>query len=273
MNHLAGHLRLRAARRDHGRTVLAAQDFRAPFHLSKPYWDADAGVLLAQVVNPTAGILAGDELDSSIAVEAGAALLVTTPSASRVFQMNGGRAASRQAFEVAADGWLEVLPEPLVPHRGSWFHQATVIDVADGGRLLYVDQLMPGRLGHGEAWHWERLQLDLTVRVAGQLALRERWDFSGPELAELATFSGSGPTACFANLVLVAPAEDYATWRPALEALHAIDVHLGVSALRLGGWTIKVVAKDPISLRATLRELRSRLLPAFPRLACDPRKL
>lgn len=273
MNRLAGHLRLRAARRDHGRTVLAAQDFRAPFHLSKPYWDADASVLLAQVVNPTAGILAGDELDSRIVVDGGAALLVTTPSASRVFQMKGGQAASRQSFEVAADGWLEVLPEPLVPHRGSRFHQTTEIDVAAGGRLLFVDQLMPGRLAHGEAWHWDRLQLDLSVRVGGDLALRERWDFSGPELAELAAFSGSGPTACFANVLLISSDDGAGSWRPSVEALHGDGVKLGVSALRRGGWSLKVVATDPVHLRATLRELRRQLVPSFPRLACDPRKL
>ena len=54
-----GHLSLLAAVRNHGRTVLARQSFRAPFHLSKPYWDADSRALLVQVVNPTAGILAG----------------------------------------------------------------------------------------------------------------------------------------------------------------------------------------------------------------------
>src|SRR5438105_15757029 len=96
MSRFSGHLRLRAAARADGRTVLAAQSFRAPYHLSKPYWDADARTLLVQVVNPTAGILEGDFLESDIAVEKGAALLATTPSASRVFKMIGGSAECRQ---------------------------------------------------------------------------------------------------------------------------------------------------------------------------------
>ena len=87
MPEFSGHLSLRAATRTHGRTILAAQSFRAPYHLSKPYWDPDTLTLLAQVVNPTAGILSGDQLASDISVDAGAALLVTTPSASRVFKM------------------------------------------------------------------------------------------------------------------------------------------------------------------------------------------
>ena len=95
MAEFSGHLALRAIAREDGRTILATQSFRAPFHLSKPYWDEDAKTLLVQVVNPTAGILSGDRLESTIVVDSGAALLVTTPSASRVFQMNGGTLAER----------------------------------------------------------------------------------------------------------------------------------------------------------------------------------
>ena len=59
MSVLEGRLGLRVVRAADGRTVVAEQFFQAPFHLSKPHWDPDAGVLHVQVVNPTAGILAG----------------------------------------------------------------------------------------------------------------------------------------------------------------------------------------------------------------------
>ncbi|HWL14763.1 MAG TPA: urease accessory protein UreD, partial [Opitutus sp.] len=167
MAEFSGHLRFRAAQREHGRTVLAEQSFRAPFHLSKPYWDVDTRVLLVQVVNPTAGILAGDRLESEIVVETGAALCVTTPSASRVFMMRNGEAEARQRFVVARGGWLEVLPEPLVPHRGSRYRQATAIEIEEGGGLFFVDQLLPGRVAHGETWSWDRLRLELDVRCGG----------------------------------------------------------------------------------------------------------
>lgn len=272
----SGHLSLRAARRSSGRTVLGAQSFRAPFHLSKPYWDDDTATLIVQVVNPTAGILAGDRLESEIAVDEGAALLVTTPSASRVFKMKDGAAVSRQHFSVGNGGWLEVLPEPLVPHRGSRFHQVTSIDVAPEGRLFFVDQLMPGRIGHGETWQWQRLCLDLSVRIGGALALRERWDQGGEDLRALAEFGGAGAKACFANAVLIAPAvtpDVAASFVAELSRLHGGGRWVGVSTLRCGGWSLKLIARDPLELRRTLREARRILAQAFPRLACDPRKL
>lgn len=274
MSGFGGHLHLRAAVRAPGRTAIAAQSFRAPFHVSKPYWDPESRVLLTQVVNPTAGILEGDTLESEVRVEAAAALLVTTPSASRVFRMRTGEATCRQQFSVVGDGWLEVMPEPLVPHRGSRYRQSTTIEVSAGGGLYFVDQLMPGRLGHGDAWQWDHLALDLTVRCAGELILRERLDQTGPELRTLAALHGAGDQACFANAVLMAPtAAGDAPWVRELVALHGDGLWLGVSALRRGGWSVRVVARDPVRMREALRTVRTRLAVQFPRLACDPRKL
>jgi urease accessory protein len=274
MSVFSGHLSLRAAARADGRTVLAAQSFRAPYHLSKPYWDADAGVLLVQVVNPTAGILAGDRMDSDVAVAKGAALLVTTPSASRVFRMKSGSAECRQTFAVAPGGWLEVLPEPLVPHRGCSYRQTTRIDVTAGGAVFYADLLVSGRVAHGEAWGWDRLVLENEVTVDGVLALRERFDQTGPGLKALAALAGSGPAACFGNAVLIADqAGPDESWRPKLAALHGDGLWLGLSRLRTAGWSIKLVAPSTARLKVALREIRRILAPAFPRLGCDPRKL
>ena len=274
MAEFSGHLALRAGTREDGRTFLSSQSFRAPYHLSKPYWDHDARTLLVQVVNPTAGILSGDQLTSEIAVDAGAALLVTTPSASRVFQMRSGTARCEQHFSVAGGGWLEVLPEPLVPHRGSHYAQRTCIAVERGGELFYADLLMPGRVAHGESWVWDRLTLQIEVRLCGELVLRERFDQSGPALKQLAALAGSGEAACFGNAVLIA-AEDSRDpeWRAAVNALQGDGLWIGVSALRKGGWSVKFVAADGIRLRGALRAIREILAVRFPRLACNPRKL
>lgn len=275
-----GHLALRAAARpDDGVTSLAAQSFRAPFHLSKPYWDADTRTLLVQVVNPTAGILSGDRLESAVTVEAGAAVLLTTPSASRVFCMRAGApaATSLQQFAVAPAAWLEVLPEPLVPHRGSRFQQRTVLDVAPGGAAFYADLLLPGRIAHGETWAWDRLVLELEVRSGADLLLRERLDQSADHLQALATLAQAGDSASFGNAVFITPglaADSAPPWRDALHGLHTDGIWIGASPLRAGSaWSIKFVAPDPIRLRGTLAAIRRILAPFAPHLACDARKL
>ena len=272
-----GQLMLRAEVRDDGRTAIGAQAFRAPYHVSKPYWDADTRTLLVQVVNPTAGILSGDKLESAVEVAAGAAMLLTTPSASRVFKMREGEANGTQRFMVETGGWLEVLPEPLVPHRGSVFHQSTWLNVAEGGSAFYADLLMPGRVAHGEAWGWGRLVLELDVRRGDQRLLHERFDQTGVGLKALAALAGAGEGACFGNAVVIGPgldAESAPAWRDQLHALQADGVWIGASQLRLaGGWSIKFVAPDGVKLKQTLAEIRRTLVTVCPHLACDARKL
>lgn len=274
MTVLKGHLHLRAAMRPAGRTVLAEQAFAVPFHLSKPYWDPDHDVLIVQVANPTAGILAGDCLTSNIAVDDGARLSVTTPSASRVFQMDAGEASLEQRFAVASGGWLEVMPEPLVLHRGARFIQRTAVDVVTGGGLFFVDQLVPGRVGHGEIWAWDRLALDLSVRIDGDLVLRERVAQTGGELRALAAAMGFATMAAFANAVLVDPSCDpEPAWLPTVRALDTEGLWCGATALGAGVWSLRLIAADGVSLRRGVQSLRAALATTVTALRCDLRKL
>ncbi|HZP61705.1 MAG TPA: urease accessory protein UreD [Opitutaceae bacterium] len=268
---LAGHLHLEAARREDGRTVLARQSFRAPFHISKPYWDGR--VLQVQVVNSTAGILAGDRLELAVEVRAGAALRVTTPAATRAFMMRSGAAECRQSFAVAAGAWLEYSPEPLCPHRACDYAQTTRLALAADAEVFFADVLAPGRVGRGEAWAWRRLLLQLDVEVEGEPVLRERLDGSGADLAQLAAFYNSSK-AWFATVVIFSPqlTADDAAW-PALRALHGGDRWVGVTRLRRAGWIVRLIAPGGQALRDLLAEVRSALAKKLPGLGSDPRKL
>ena len=134
---------------------------------------------------------------------------------------------------------------------------------------------MPGRIGHGEAWPWESLCLETTVRLGGALILRERMDQSGASLRKLAEFGRSGPTACFGNGILLSPefTRTIPDWAERLSALQGENLKLGVSALRQGGWSLKFVASQPIALRDGLRDIRAILAGQFQRLSVDFRKL
>jgi urease accessory protein len=268
----AGHLDLEAAALPGGRTVVARQSFRAPFHLGKAYWDGR--VLQARVVNPTAGILAGDRLDLRIRVRGGAAFLVTTPAATRAFMMRGGSSAHcRQAFTVESGGWLEYAPEPLYPHRDSDYDQATRLEVAGGGEAYFVDALAPGRAGRGETWAWRRLRIDLDVVHAGEPVLVERLAEAGAEAARRAAFFGM-PEAWIATAVAISPRldADEAFWSRVRD-LHSAGRWVGATRLRKGGWIVRMIAPSGLSLRDGLTGLRSLLSEKLPGLCSDLRRL
>jgi len=271
---LSGHLTLRAAAGADGRTVLAHQSFCAPFHLGKAYWDGTA--LIVNVVNATAGILEGDTLNAEVGVEAGASVLLTSPAASRAFTTRGAGAldaSCRQDYTVAAGGWLEVMGEPLVPHRASRYRQATRLSVEPGGKLYFTEVLAPGRAAHDEGWEWEALQIDLSLRLGGELIYHERTRQSGEELAAMAALAGMGKP-WFATLLLVAEELDREEgWRRELHGLHRPGLRIGFSRLRPGAWIGRLIGDGPRALREALASIRERLQPLLPRLRADARKL
>jgi urease accessory protein len=267
----AGHLRVEAARRADGRTGLARQSVRAPFHLSKPYWDGS--VLQMRVINATAGVLAGDRLEFAARVDPGAALLVITPSATRAYMMGSGAAGCRQVLSVAAGGWLECAPEPLFPHRDTDYDQATRLDVEQGGGAYFVESLAPGRTGKGESWAWRRLRLTLEVSVGGALLLRERFDGSGAELGALSAFHGM-TEAWFANVVAVLPppAGDEGIG-PGVRSLERSGLRIGATRLRPGCWAVRVAAPGSQALRDALAALRAVFSSALPHLRSGLRQV
>lgn len=267
----SGHLRLEARLQSDGRTSLAKQSFRAPFHISKPYWDGR--VLQVRVINSTAGILSGDRLDLDVRTESGASLLVATPAATRAFVMRSGAAECSQRFAVEPGAWLEYSPEPLFPHRDTNYVQDTRIEVAEGGELCFADTLAPGRAGRGEIWAWKRLQIALEVSIGGEILLRERFDGAGPDLGRLASHHGM-PEAWFATVIVISPRLEAADplWAR-IRALHAKQRRVGVTRLRNSAWVVRIIATGSQSLRDTLAEIRAILGEKLASLQSDLRRI
>lgn len=266
-----GRLRLRAEMDDRGHTVLRHRVHEGAFHLSKSYWDGH--VLMVQWVNPTAGVFAGDVLESQVEAGRGAALLVTTPSATRIHtRQNGGLPAGlqHQSFHVAAGGWLEVQPEWLIPQRGSAFRQNTEIVVEEGGSLFYAELLAPGRMAHGEALLFDELDLRLRLLVGGRLRIQERLYSTPKRLWPLC--SGDGKPLFVGTVILCGPvAEALKAARDSLA--QQTECQIGISAISADTVTVRLTASASIPLRRALRALRASLAGVMPKLECEMRKL
>jgi urease accessory protein len=270
---LTGHLRLVCGLDARGQSSIRQQSFRAPIHLSKPH--TDAGTLVVNVVNPTAGLLAGDRIECSVKVEEAARLLLTTPSASRAHCMPSGRATVHQEFRVATSASFENWPELLIPQAGARYSQVTRIDVADGGELMFWELLAPGRVASGEAFRFVELDWSTTVHHAGRCALRERYRIV-PGEPSVDAWRDCYSEGYYASGILFLPgiSAESPLWR-AIHDLQTAGITLGVSALAGDGWTIRLLTQDSILLRKTLSEIRrlvygtvGRPIPSVRRAGC-----
>lgn len=258
---LSGHLDLTCAVRADGQTFIRAQSFAAPIHLSKPH--LDEGVLVVNVVNPTAGLLAGDRIQVRVAVESGARVLLTAPSASRAHRVIEGDARVQQEFRVAGGAWLESWPEMFIPQGGAQYRQRTVARVEAGGGLLLIEMIAPGRTAAGEVFAFTELDWETELFLGEEKIARERHTLT-PESATLAALRARFPEAYYASCLVVSPrlALDSACWQ-AIHDLHSDAAWVGVSALRRGGWAIRVVAEGSIALRKTIGAIRREIYAAL----------
>ena len=120
--------------------------------------------MTVHLVGGAAGPLRGDELRLDIEVGAGAALEMLSVAASLALPGRPGP-PSRLTITatVAAGGTLRWLPEPLIAAAGCDHIAVTRVEVAEGGSLLWRDDLVCGR--HGETSG--AVRADTTIRYAG----------------------------------------------------------------------------------------------------------
>jgi urease accessory protein len=258
---LIGHLDLVCAPDSRGVSVLRHQSFRAPMHVSKPHHDAKT--LVVNVVNPTAGLLEGDRVNCRVSVEAGARLLLTTPSASRAHRMNRGFAELRQELSVARGGFLEFWPELFIPQGGARYRQHTELKVEQGGELLFFESLAPGRVAAGESFAFHELHWETDLFFESVLTARERYRLS-PDDESTRLLRQVFPNGYYASAFIVTPRLDDAHpyWQR-LHDLHSREAWIGCGPLAGGGWVVKMIAKGSIELRRLLQQVRAELYTAL----------
>ena len=269
---LTGHLDLRCEIRPDGVPFISRQSFRAPIHLSKSH--VDQGQLVLSIVNPTAGFFDGDRLDSNIHVATGAKLVLSTPSASRVYRTRSGAAAvSCQHFRVEENASLEWIPEPFIPHAGARYEQRTRIDLHPAASLLFFDWIAPGRVAMGEIFAWQELRWELDLLLGEKLIARERYDLR-PGDDSLEALRAKFPAAHY--LSVYAAGAMAANWpADALDALGSEDVYLGHGPLPGGVHIMRALCRDSLTARRLLETLRPLLYaaadmtpPALGRIFC-----
>jgi urease accessory protein len=156
-----------------GQTILQRAYCEVPFKITRvlplrPF----AQLILMQC---SAGLFGGDELECSIHVERGAQVLLTQQSATKVHPSQNRPAIQRHHVFVESGAELQLYFEPVIPFSGSSLQQTIRIDVEEGARLVFWEALMAGRIGRGERWRFRALASETDLRVNGKPVYLERF--------------------------------------------------------------------------------------------------
>ncbi|MGB6220867.1 urease accessory protein UreD [Haloferula sp.] len=227
-------------------------------HIGKPYWDGRT--LLTQLINPTAGLFAGDRLDAKVTLGESASVLLSSPSACRLHTMESGSSEVTQAFQLGPHSHLEVLPDLLIPQASSHGSIQTRIDLHPSASLAFLDILAPGRLAHGESLAFRHFATGLDILCDGIPLVRERARLTPSTDAWRLQTSDRQP-AFVATLWLHLPqSENFSDLLASSESLFsASDLHIGATQLGSHIGAIRLLTTSSLLLRKSCLQLREHL--------------
>ena len=256
-----GYLRLEFVDRG-DRSVMAFMDRRVPFLVQRAlYWDeAMPQMPCIFIITTTGCVLQGDRIALEIEVGKNAQAHVTTQSATKVHMMNANYASQLQDIVVEEGGYLEYMPDPLIPHRTSRFLSKTRLSVAETGSLLYAEVVLPGRKYHHEdemfGFDLYSSTIEATRRESGEKLFVEKFIID-PRETDLSRTGIMNGYEVFGNVILMTTKEKTMQVREAVEAGVDREARLAYGASLLPGecgLIFKVLGMTSESVRGKIRE-------------------
>jgi len=256
----SGRLRLGFEKRD-GRTILADLESRSPCLAQRALHCDDALPDMAWLfMITTAGcVLQGDRLALEVSLGAGARAHLTTQSATKIHSMDANYAQQTQSFTLGEGAYLELLPEPLIPHRLARYASDTRITIPPSASMLCSEIVQPGRRHHHPDECFGATLLSLAtraVRPGGETLFSEKLLIE-PLRNPMRQSGVMEGFEVLGNVILCTPADE-------AERIHArvgaeVDLEQGVAfgACRLpndAGLVYKVLGRETAQVKAKVRD-------------------
>jgi urease accessory protein len=158
-----------------GQTALSDAYCEVPFKITRLQESRSFGLPHLILMHCTAGLFGGDELECTIRVQAGARLVITQQSSTKVHPSAAGPAVQHMSIYVAAGAELHLYCDPIIPFAGSCLRQFTSIEVDAGARLYLWESYTAGRVGRGEIWEFDEFSSETCLRLSGRRLYLDRF--------------------------------------------------------------------------------------------------
>ena len=157
-----------------GRAVIRHSYCEVPFKVTRLLDSEVPGFAHLILMQCTAGLFGGDEIESSIHIDDGARVVLTQQAATKIHPSGDLPAIQRTRIVVEAGAVLVADFEPVIPFAKSRLHQSTHIAVEPGASLVYWEGMMAGRIGKGECWKFTEVQSETSIERGGKTLYLER---------------------------------------------------------------------------------------------------
>ncbi|MFE4196207.1 urease accessory protein UreD [Paenarthrobacter sp. NPDC056912] len=148
-----------------GRSVASRQFHEGALRVLRPHYLDQSGQVCYVMVNPGGAYLGADLFLIDVDVEAGAALLLTTQSATKVYRTPGSFAEQRMNIRLGEGARLELVPDQLIAYREASYRQNSRISLHPSSSLVMAEVITPGWSPDGASFKYEEVRLRNEIRV------------------------------------------------------------------------------------------------------------
>jgi urease accessory protein len=263
-------------------TVLSESSHEPPLRVVRAFALAD-GAALIHLHNVSGGLLGDDRLSVSVRLRENAKVQLTTTGATRIYRAReeAGPATQTTEISLAANAFLEYLPDPIIPFARARYSQRTTIQLAPGAGLFWWEILAPGREAHGELFAYDSVEMKADLSAEGQLIAGERVRLE-PRKYPLSSPARLGPYRYWATFYVCRVGLDAAAWLTLEDHLREVaseftcpgEVLWGISTLMAHGLVCRGVALRGRDVLFGLHRLwRAAKLALYGTQAVPPRKV
>lgn len=261
-----GYLNLGFALDRDGKSILRELDRRAPLIVQQElYFDEELpGMPCVYILSSGGPNVDGDRYVQNISVGPGAMAFISTGAATKLAEMKRNYSGMLQTIKVDRGGYLEYLPEPIIPCRHTRYISDTEMTIHPEATAFYSEIYMGGRKYYngGELFAFDLLSVCTHGhRPDGTPLFREKFIID-PQMADLRQVGVMHRYDVFANVVVMAPtdvaAKVYAATEPFIDTekkLAAGITHLPSDA----GLLFKVLGMEPGPVKAVVRDFCSKV--------------
>ncbi len=164
------------------KTTLSRIKHLGPLRVQRPFYPED-DCCHVYLLHPPGGIAAGDKLSIEFNAEHSTRVLLTTPSAGKVYGSDEQSSPQRQVVRgsLAKGSCLEWFPQETIIFSGAEINLETHFDLGEDAKLCGWDILCLGRRASGERFENGNCTQLITVTKNSQTLMRERMQLRGGE--------------------------------------------------------------------------------------------
>ncbi|MBN2910176.1 urease accessory protein UreD [Polycladomyces sp. WAk] len=224
------------------RSVLRDAYFEGALKITKPVYLDETGQACVYLMNPGGGYLGGDSYRMEVFLEAGAEVLLTTQSSTKVYKTPRRPVLQETELNLKKGSFLEYVPDPVIAYPHARFAQRTIVRMEPGASLVCTEVLTPGWAPDGSRFRYDLLQSRMDVYMEDQLVLFDHVklepDRDMPGLGYMEGFTHLG------SLVVIQEGIDDSF----IDRIHRLlepfsEVKIGLSLLMVPGLALRVLAQ------------------------------